>query len=294
MDKFWKILIGLCLGIVVGDTAWADRWSPAKVVEVSSADGKHRLRVEPAGLKIRECRAVMYQGKEVIWKGRLVNRYSPHQVFVGKSGKFVVTMDEWGSVGTLPVVIYGKGGKLVKKYDIASLGLNGDGKHITRSVSSYWWSSRSLQFFDESGVVFFIRLHWGKWISLDLATGEMMAVYGNDGVEKVKKKFERRWEKLKGFRGTKFEEWVMGRLGSKYIQYRMEAARLCGKEKIKRAIPALKRLLKDKALLLAGKKRGEVDVYRYAVRAAAKEGLEAMGVKVGDVVLEKVGKGRVD
>lgn len=42
------------------------------------------------------------------------------------AGHYVVTMDEWGSVGKFPVVVYGRNGELIAVHRTESLGLAGE------------------------------------------------------------------------------------------------------------------------------------------------------------------------
>ena len=81
-----------------------------------------------------------------IWSRFLINNHSPVRVFVSDSGKYVVTMDEWHSVGELPVVVYGQRGELIRVHSTDSLGLKDDVLQITITASSYWWNEDSVIF----------------------------------------------------------------------------------------------------------------------------------------------------
>ncbi|WP_146462338.1 hypothetical protein [Rubripirellula tenax] len=139
------------------------------------------MRIEPHNNwpdKPGHCRGILYrlngEKRNEIWSRFLVNNHAPVSVFVANTGNYVVTMDEWHSVGELPVVVYGKRGELVRVHSTDSLGLKDDIEHIKQTVSSYWWNEDSTSFFGPEGETFFIRLHWGKLLMLELRDGDLM------------------------------------------------------------------------------------------------------------------------
>ena len=71
----------------------------------------------------------------------LVNEVSPVVALVSSSGRYVVTFDNWHSVGYGDdvVVIYRSNGSLIKKYSLEDLLTEGDIETLPRSVSSIWW-----------------------------------------------------------------------------------------------------------------------------------------------------------
>ncbi len=159
----------------------ADTWAPISKFEFESKDSSHVLKIQPHDNwhnKPGRCLATLYRvggGKRTkVWSRSLINNHAPVDVFVANSGEYVVTMDEWHRLGELPVVIYGKRGELVRVHSTDSLGLKGDAAHIKQSVSSYWWNEDSSSFFGPKDETFFIRLHWGKLVMLDLHNGDLM------------------------------------------------------------------------------------------------------------------------
>jgi len=81
------------------------------------------------------CKGVLFEvrggTKRVeLWPLFLINNEAPVSVFVTNAGRYVVTMDEWGRVGKLPVVVYGFQGELVHVHNTVSLGVGEDSEHI--------------------------------------------------------------------------------------------------------------------------------------------------------------------
>jgi len=71
----------------------------------------------------------------------LLNEVSPVSALVSDNGDFVVTFDNWHSVGYGDdvVVIYLSNGSLVNKFGLEDLLTEGDIETLPRSVSSIWW-----------------------------------------------------------------------------------------------------------------------------------------------------------
>ncbi len=265
----------------------ADRWGPVKHTEFHSAAGTHRLKIDPDPDwpdKPGHCRATLYRGNKEVWSRYLINNHAPVRVFVADSGKYVVTMDEWHSVGELPVVIYGRLGRLVRVHSTDSLGLAEDVLHIKRTVSSYWWNEDSVSFFGPDDETFIIRLHWGKWIVLDLRAGYVMQeeASSRDGLHV---RDERKWKALQAYRQKELAARAIAMLSSTDAGERKTAALICGQEKLTQAIPRLRELLNDKESFATDGPAGWTRVY--FVRQAAKEALEAMGQAVEHVIVEE-------
>jgi len=110
----------------------------------------------PAGLKDNFCKGSLYKVGEsktrhVLWSKRLVNEVAPVSALVSDSGDYVVTFDNWHSVGYGPdvVVIYGPGGKLITQRGLTDF-LNRDELiRLDRSVSSIWWAGDEPQHYIE-------------------------------------------------------------------------------------------------------------------------------------------------
>ena len=121
--------------------------------EFRSENGQHLLKLEPRDDwpdKPGHCRATLYRldgnKRTEKWSRFLINNHAPVQVFVSNSGNYVLTMDEWHSVGELPVVIYGRRGELIRVHSTDSLGLGNDIEHIKMTDSSFWWNEDSVSF----------------------------------------------------------------------------------------------------------------------------------------------------
>lgn len=71
----------------------------------------------------------------------LLNEVSPVTALVSNSGNYVVTFDNWHTVGYGDdvVVIYHSDGTLVKKFGLEDLLTEGDIETLPHSVSSIWW-----------------------------------------------------------------------------------------------------------------------------------------------------------
>jgi hypothetical protein len=268
--------------------AHADKWPLAKKTESFSENRKHMLKIEPHpdGLnKPGHCRATLFRGQKEVWSRHLINNYAPVRVFVSDSGQYVLTMDEWHHVGKLPVVIYGPSGELVRVHSTDSLGLKDDIGHIKITVSSYWWNENSISFFGPDEEKFFIRLHWGKWIVLDLRGGDLFQKEETFFRDDLRKQHEQEWEKLVQYRRKTLAKHAIRMLGSEGAWDRETGALISGQEKLKEAIPRLRKLLDDEKYSITNVTKEWTRVY--FVRKAAKKALEAMGEKVQAVVIEE-------
>lgn len=85
------------------------------LIEAISGDGKYSARVTPTAV-MEPCNSILYfyradpGGKgELLFHRRLINERSPAEVAVTEDGQFVMTFDEMGNPGWLPVVIYTAG-----------------------------------------------------------------------------------------------------------------------------------------------------------------------------------------
>ncbi len=146
---------------------------------------------EPAGSKPgvanNYCRGVFYRQKEgatyeKVWESRLSNDVAPVSALVSDGGEYFVTFDNWHTVGYGDdvVVIYGPGGKLVKKLALSDIVPTTS--NLPRSVSSIFWggkhyiNERSLQ------LVLKVLSGWSphqeegeyREVRVDLRTGEFV------------------------------------------------------------------------------------------------------------------------
>ena len=165
----------------------ADSWHLPKQTEYESPNRRHVLRITPdekwpdrIGWCLGELYGIEGTKRTLVWKRYLVNNQAPVNALVADSGKYVVTFDEWHHVGTLPVVIYGWRGELVKVHSLESLGIElyrvveGEEFIIPISVSSVWWQKDALMFFGPEDKSLFIRLFSGETLMIALEDGELM------------------------------------------------------------------------------------------------------------------------
>jgi hypothetical protein len=76
-----------------------------------------------------------------IWAVPLSNEVAPVNAVVSNDGQYAVTFDNWHMVGygDNVVVIYGPGGRLIKKLSLADIFSESELTRLPRSVSSIWW-----------------------------------------------------------------------------------------------------------------------------------------------------------
>ncbi|MDP8235302.1 MAG: hypothetical protein P9M08_02860 [Candidatus Erginobacter occultus] len=253
-------------------------------MEFFSENRRFCLRVDPDPERPHRpgyCLATLYEGEQIIWSRYLINNLAPISVFVADSGKYVITMDEWTSFGELPVVIYGERGRLIRVHGKDSLGLEDDIMHIKITVSSFWWNEDAISFFAPEEERFFIRLHWGRWIVLDLRRGNLMRedkfIFRDDQREQ----YRGEWKELVNYREAELARRAIRMLDSEEEPERKTGALICGQEKLTEAIPQLRKLLADPGWFQRGSgKTGTIVLY---VRESAREALEAMGERVDGV-----------
>jgi hypothetical protein len=79
--------------------------------------------------------------KETLWERPLLNDVAPTKALVTSNGHYVVTFDEWHSVGYGPnvVVIYGQGGRVVRRIALNDFLSNEHIAGLPHTVSSIWW-----------------------------------------------------------------------------------------------------------------------------------------------------------
>tara|TARA_R110002049_G_scaffold247930_3_gene422420 strand:- start:2310 stop:3194 length:885 start_codon:yes stop_codon:yes gene_type:complete len=284
------LIITVTFSCVASSVCSGDSWGPITKFEFHSANRQHVLKIAPHEDwpdKPGHCRATLYRIDDVkrteIWSRFLINNHAPVSAFVSNSGNFVLTMDEWHSVGELPVVIYGGRGELIRVHSTDSLGLRDDISHIKMTVSSYWWNEDSVSFFGPKEELLFIRLHWGKFIVLQLRDGE---IFLKDQIffrDDLRKQHERKWNTLEEFRRKTLARHAIKMLSSTDANDRKTGAMICGQEGLSSAIPKLKNLLTDAEYYTTNDPRAWTRVYY--VRQAAKAALEELGENADTVVV---------
>ncbi len=167
-------------------SALADSWELPKKKEYYSPNKKYYLEVTPKklesqlkyfedkvegrddagalkGVKENRAKGVFYArradgGYSKKWEFPLLNEVSPVSALVSNRGDFVVTFDNWHSVGYGDdvVVIYRPDGTLVKKFGLEDLLTEGDIETLPRSVSSIHWGRE--HYIDEANGVLVLKV----------------------------------------------------------------------------------------------------------------------------------------
>jgi len=206
------ILSTACTLLTVGASvsANADSWALPKKERYCSLNKKYCLEVTPKklesqlryfedkvegknnagslkGLKDNRANGAFYARRadgnySKKWAFPLVNEVSPVSALVSNSGTYVITFDNWHSVGYGDdvVVIYRSNGTLVKKFGLEDILTEGDIETLPHSISSIRWGGE--HYIDEANsrlvlkVVSNAKNSWdggAKFheIRIDLATG---------------------------------------------------------------------------------------------------------------------------
>jgi hypothetical protein len=149
---------------------------------------------EPAGSKPdvvdNYCKGIFYtqdkNGKyEKLWETRLSNDVAPVGALVSDGGEYVVTFDNWHSVGYGDdvVAIYGSGGTQVRKMSLSDIFPQNSAVKLPRSVSSIYWGGK--HHIDEKNQQLVLRVvsKWSgsfqdepefKEMRVDLRTGQFI------------------------------------------------------------------------------------------------------------------------
>ncbi|HYG11991.1 MAG TPA: hypothetical protein VD835_18735 [Pyrinomonadaceae bacterium] len=179
--------IALVLLVIGGfASAHADSWGLPKQEKYYSPNKNYYLEVTPKKLesqlkyfedkvegrnnagtlkRVKENRAkgAFYarhadRGYSKKWEFPLLNEVSPVRALVSNNGGYVVTFDNWHSVGYGDdvIVIYRSVGTLVKKFGLEDLLTEGDIETLPRSVSSIWWGGE--HYIDEANSLLVLKV----------------------------------------------------------------------------------------------------------------------------------------
>jgi len=192
--------------------ALADSWLPPQETTYTSSSGAFVFTVMPPSFEERDkyynerykdkgnrpsteelrgrfpCVGRLVNSKnhdETVWERPLLNDIAPVSALVTSNGNYVVTFDEWHSVGYGPnvVVIYGSDGKVIRRLSLADFLSKGHIASLPHSVSSIFWGAGHyideaqekiiLRVF-ESGTMFSEPSPEIREIQIVLATGEIV------------------------------------------------------------------------------------------------------------------------
>lgn len=216
MGRFWRGILVL-LALLSGQVARADSWLPATVKTYFSEDKQTRLTVTPRDLesnlgyfrdKVDGKEPAGQQGGGTaqasgllerrdkagqwvkVWEKPLVNEVSPVSALVANGGKYVVTFDNWHSVGhgDDAIVIYGGTGSLVRAMAVSDIVGADYVKALPHTVSSFSWSGEHRITSDGSRLALQILVPVVDrsaddsflTVDVDLATGQFAQPSGPD------------------------------------------------------------------------------------------------------------------
>ena len=293
----FKIQLILVIIFLSNNILLSDTWgTPKSKYEYISDNQIYKFIIKTNRNSEGKCLGILKKERflfdKTIWKGNLINKICPLKAMVTNNGKYVVTFDDWYSVGKYPIVIYDKNGNLVKEHSLETLGLKKyviglpffvdgvlkfqeDG-FIEKSVSSMYWRKNSLIFFNKLQTNLFIRLHWGLIIVIKLDSGEILNK--EDYLED------------KVFIENKIFEYTENLLNSTDDYDLNKGALIAGQEGYKEFIPKLEKLLMNNAhnQVIPGGENPEQPYNFYFVRATAIEALKKLNIQVTNVVIKEV------
>lgn len=248
MSYLLRQIVGGFLALVilaVPSPAHADSWVPAKVEEYSSSNGQFTFTVTPRNEKV-PCKGELFRlvaGKrESIWTRELLNYNSPVSATVSDSGEYVITFDDWGRCGMLPIVIYGKDGAFKHAFDLDDLGIFPNSDPVRVSVSSVWWRSGALIFtgtpikeWGENSELLFVRLSWGRWLVIMLQSAEFLrlAPERKDDLDGSQRK------QVLAYMKEQTSKMIMETLNSKDEESVANGCTLAAEEAIDQALPKI-------------------------------------------------------
>lgn len=171
--------------------SFADEWGLPEPTRYYSSNKIYCFEVIPKRLKEDNyCKGALYKIDEKgnyhqLWIIRLSNEASPVSVIVSNNGSYIVTFDNWHSVGFGDdvVVIYGSDGRLIKKFGLEDIISDEEINRIPRSISSRWWGGK--HYLDEKRGVLILKIVSNnkmpndegamfREIKIDLKTGMLM------------------------------------------------------------------------------------------------------------------------
>lgn len=189
--------------------ATSDSWPPPQRKEFPSANGRFSLDVIPSPIdsqlayfrdKVagrspeRSCRGRLRQllpgGREqVLWSGDLDNEVAPVEVMVSDSGRWVVTFDNWHSIGfgKNVVAVYGERGQLIFRHSLEEILSPEKIAKLSCSVSSRDW--RRGAWLDEEARQLSLVFLSNDHLVINLADGKT-SLGGTAQVRKALRNFE--------------------------------------------------------------------------------------------------------
>ncbi len=208
-----RFILLILITLFFSVTAFADSWALPKKRTICSKNNKFCLKIIPKNLKSQlayfkdkvdgkenagankkvknnYCKGIYYSRDEngklhKKWKIKLVNEVSPVDVLISDDGKYVVTFDNWHSVGYGDdvVVIYETSkGQVINKLGLSDFLTETDIFALPKSVSSIWWGGKHLIDYAKQNLI--LQITKGKRIynknadyfpvRIDLKTGKVL------------------------------------------------------------------------------------------------------------------------
>src|SRR5207245_6704144 len=113
--------------------------------------------------------------EKVIWRAKLVN--IPNRAVLVESGKYVITLDSWRSVGfDHCLVVYGEKGKVIADFKLEDLLTAKEIEGLPSSITHRSWSDKHIAEFEDRSredqlVIQMKYKGWTKVIRLSLSSG---------------------------------------------------------------------------------------------------------------------------
>jgi hypothetical protein len=117
--------------------------------------------------------------EKVIWRAKLVN--IPNRAILVESGKYVITLDSWHSIGfDHCLVVYGEKGKVIADFKLEDLLTNKEIEGLPGSTTARGWSDKDIADFEDRSreedqlVIRMKYKAWTKVIRLSLSSGRIL------------------------------------------------------------------------------------------------------------------------
>jgi hypothetical protein len=204
MSRPILLTLGLGLALVLSSDARADKFpaGPPQPKLFSSVYGYYALKILPdvssvstrtrtegvhgpeqAGQIVGTSEGVFFtldeNAKEkVIWRTKLVN--IPNRAVLVETGKYVVTLDSWRSVGfDHCLVVYGEKGKVIADFKLEDLLTAKEIESLDGEVTHRGWSGQGTAEFEDRSrqdelVIRMKHKGWTKVIRLSLSSGRIV------------------------------------------------------------------------------------------------------------------------
>lgn len=203
------LTLGIGMSLVLVSDARADKFpaGPPQPKLFASAHGTYAFKVLPDALSVGTPRraeghhtpaqATQVVGnsegvfftldengqEKVIWRARLAN--IPNRAILVESGKYVITLDSWHSIGfDHCLVVYGERGKLIADFKLEDLLTSEEIDALPGSITHRGWSDKDVAEFEDRSreqdelVIRMKHKDWTKVLRLSLPSGRIV----NDGL----------------------------------------------------------------------------------------------------------------